>query len=67
MLELQVTPQFRLGYSYDYDISDIARFSNGTHELMLKFEWNDLKNKFSNSRLLFPKIPKSRIDCPKYF
>lgn len=38
MLELQITPQFRLGYSYDYNYSKLVTGNRGTHELMLRFE-----------------------------
>ncbi len=38
MLELQITPQFRLGYSYDYNFSKLVSGNRGTHELMLRFE-----------------------------
>jgi type IX secretion system PorP/SprF family membrane protein len=67
MLELQISSQLRLGYSYDQEISDLARFTNGTHELMLKFEWNDLKNQLFYPKLFYPKLSKSKISCPRYF
>lgn len=35
---IQITPQFILGYSYDYTTSDIQEFSSGTHEIMLRYE-----------------------------
>lgn len=38
MLELQVTPQLRLGYSYDYNFSKLVSNNRATHELMLRFE-----------------------------
>lgn len=39
MLELQISPIFRLGYAYDYTTSNLKTFSNGTHELMLRYEF----------------------------
>lgn len=36
--EIQVTPKFRIGYSYDRDISSLGKFTLGAHELILKFE-----------------------------
>jgi type IX secretion system PorP/SprF family membrane protein len=39
MLEMLATDQFRIGYSYDMSISDIAPYERGTHELMLQYEF----------------------------
>ena len=47
----QVSPQWRIGYAYEYPISDIRPYSQGTHEILLMFEL--FKNK--------------RIKSPRYF
>jgi len=39
MFELQITPQVRLGYAYDYTVSQLRRYSSGTHEIMLRYEF----------------------------
>jgi len=39
MLELNVTNQLRLGYAYDFTISDIANYSSGSHEIMLGYRF----------------------------
>ena len=52
MIELQVTPEFRLGYAYDYTISNLNMFTKwGTHELMLRYEFGGPKSR----RLLSPR------------
>lgn len=38
LLELQLSPKFRIGYSYDYTLSDFGRYNKGTHEVMLRLE-----------------------------
>ena len=38
MLEIQISPKLRLGYSYDYTISDFRAYNKGTHEVMLRWE-----------------------------
>lgn len=38
MLELQLSPQLRLGYSFDYNYSKYVSSNRRTHELMLRFE-----------------------------
>lgn len=38
MLELQLKPQLRLGYAYDYNTSKLVNYNRGTHELMLRFD-----------------------------
>ncbi len=39
LLELQLTQQLRLGYSYDYNMGDIGSFVGGTHEVALRFDF----------------------------
>ena len=40
MFELQISPQFRLGYAFDYTISNLKTYNtNGTHEIMLRYEF----------------------------
>jgi type IX secretion system PorP/SprF family membrane protein len=53
MFELQVSPVFRLGYAYDYLISNLKTYSKGTHELMLRYEFDNEK--------------KQRILSPRYY
>jgi len=51
IFELQISPEFRLGYAYDYTISNLQRYNKGTHELMLRYEFNNKKN----NRVLSPR------------
>ncbi len=39
MVEYQITPQFRVGYSYDQSISNLKSFSQGSHEFMIRYEF----------------------------
>ena len=39
ILELQVSQQLRLGYSYDYSIGVLSGFTGGTHEVGLMFDF----------------------------
>lgn len=52
MFELQISPRLRLGYAYDYLISNIKTYSTGTHELMLRYEFNNVQK---NERILSPR------------
>lgn len=38
MLEVQLNPALKIGYAYDHSFSEIAKFSSGSHELMLRYE-----------------------------
>ncbi len=38
IMDIQVSKQLRLGYAYEYPISDIRPYTNGTHEILLMFE-----------------------------
>jgi len=51
LVDFQVSKQFRVGYAYDYPLSDINQFSSGTHEVLLMYELNKT----------------NRIKSPRYF
>ena len=36
--DFQVSKQFRIGYAYEYPLSDINAYTGGTHEILLMFE-----------------------------
>jgi type IX secretion system PorP/SprF family membrane protein len=38
MASLQITPQFLVGYAYDYTTTELQTYNSGTHEIMLRFE-----------------------------
>lgn len=39
LLDLQLTPQLRLGYSYDYQLGHLNNYTSGTHEVSLRYEF----------------------------
>jgi type IX secretion system PorP/SprF family membrane protein len=43
ILKFQVTPQLQFGYAYDYPIRYAAKFSNGSHELMINYLFKYIK------------------------
>ncbi|MBN4057961.1 type IX secretion system membrane protein PorP/SprF [Olleya sp. AH-315-K02] len=51
IMDIQVSKQLRLGYAYEYPISDIRPYTNGTHEILLMFEV----------------FKSKRIKSPRYF
>ncbi len=52
LFDLQVNPQLKFGYAYDYTTTDLGQVNSGSHEFML------------NYRLVFS---KSKIVTPRYF
>lgn len=50
MLEIQATPQIRLGYAYDYSTTQLRNFNSGSHEIMLRYEFGFNKDKFISPR-----------------
>ncbi len=44
ILEFQVFSSFRIGYAYDYYFTNLSRVSNGTHEIMLRYEFKFRSN-----------------------
>ena len=51
IVDFQVSKQLRLGYAYEYPISDIRPYTSGTHEVLLMFEI----------------FKSKRIKSPRYF
>ena len=54
MFELRLLENLHFGYAYDYTTSDLNKFSNGSHEIML------------NYRVKLGKLHKG-LPCPAYF
>ncbi len=46
IIEYQTNFRFRIGYSYDFTLSNIRRYSSGTHEIMIGYDFGkNLSNK----------------------
>lgn len=54
LFELQLNENFHVGYSYDFNTTDLSRFSAGTHEMMI------------NYRIKIARIHKG-LECPSYW
>jgi type IX secretion system PorP/SprF family membrane protein len=54
LFELQLNENFHVGYAYDFTMSDIRLYSNGSHEIMI------------NYRIKLPKIHQG-VECPSYW
>lgn len=39
IIEMQLTQQIKVGYSYDYQLGSLSNFSNGTHEVLMRLEF----------------------------
>ncbi len=50
MVELQAAPNFRIGYSFDYTITNIQSYSSGTHEIILRYEFG-----FGSKKVITPR------------
>jgi len=50
MLEIQATNQIRIGYAYDHSISNLVKYNQGTHEIMLRYEFGWEKGKILSPR-----------------
>jgi len=38
LLQYEINNRFKIGYAYDYTLSDIRKYSDGSHEIMLGFD-----------------------------
>ena len=50
LVDFQISRQLRVGYAYEKPTSEIARYTSGTHEVLVIFEF-----KFMNSKLKSPR------------
>jgi type IX secretion system PorP/SprF family membrane protein len=50
LLELQVMPQIRFGYSYDRSVTTLGQYNSGSHEIMLRYEFG-----FERGRVITPR------------
>ena len=50
LIEAQVNPQIRFGYSYDKSVTKLANFNSGSHEIMLRYEFGFEKDKVASPR-----------------
>lgn len=52
LLQIQISNQLKVGYSYDLSVNEIGAFSFGTHEIMISYDFN---------------FGRGRIKSPRYF
>lgn len=50
LIHYQLSPQIRVGYAYDLTESELRRYHNGTHEIMLAFDFQFNKKKVMTPR-----------------
>ncbi|MFD0988587.1 type IX secretion system membrane protein PorP/SprF [Mariniflexile jejuense] len=48
--DFQVSRQLRVGYAYEKPISEIARYTTGTHEILMIYEFKFLSSKLKSPR-----------------
>ncbi|MEO6174058.1 MAG: type IX secretion system membrane protein PorP/SprF [Flavobacterium circumlabens] len=53
LFNINITPSLRVGYSYDYTLSNLGQFNSGTHEIMLLFDLDLLGKGYDKSPRFF--------------
>ena len=53
LLQYYFTPQFRVGYAYDFTMTELRHYNSGSHELMLGYDFNF--------------VDDTRIRSPRFF
>lgn len=51
LLAVQINPNLRVGYSYDYTTTKLNNFNSGSHELTLGYDFNITKKKIVSPRV----------------
>lgn len=49
-LEVQISQQIRIGYAYDMSTTNLSHYNNGSHEIMLRYEFGFDKDKTISPR-----------------
>jgi len=39
LLQFSVNRQLKMAYTYDFDFGELGKYSNGSHEIMLRYEF----------------------------
>jgi len=50
LIHFQITNQIRVGYAFDLTESELRRYNNGTHEIMVAYDFQFNKNKIMTPR-----------------
>lgn len=50
MLELQANESIKIGYAYDMSISPLKNYNNGSHEILVRYEFSNNKSKIKSTR-----------------
>ncbi|MBK3519945.1 PorP/SprF family type IX secretion system membrane protein [Carboxylicivirga marina] len=50
IVQYQFSQQFKVGYGYDMTTNELSNYNNGTHEIMLLYEFNFTKEKVQHPR-----------------
>ncbi len=48
LLGFNINPDFRIGYAYDYTLSNLGDYNSGSHEIMLLYDFN--RKQFNSPR-----------------
>lgn len=50
LLNVKATNNLRIGYAYDYTLTNLGDFNTGSHEIFLLFDFNFVRNKIKSPR-----------------
>lgn len=53
LFNFRVLPPLRIGYAYDYTVSNLGRFNSGTHEIMILFDLSKTGKGYDKSPRFF--------------
>ena len=53
LVNLKIVPNLRVGYAYDYTVSNLGKFNSGTHEIILLFDLSKIGAGYDKSPRFF--------------
>jgi len=58
LVNFKVSPALRVGYAYDYTVSNLGRFNSGSHEIMVLFDIGKSKSNSDSNANGYDKSPR---------
>lgn len=55
MIKAMVVKNLEIGYAYDYTLSDLGDYENGSHEFLINFKFDRKRDGFDNQRITTPR------------
>ncbi len=67
LLGVQISKGILVGYAYDYNTNPLGEFSQGSHEIIMKFSFSKKEDRQNKKKANKAKGKPKQIDSPRFF